>query len=316
VGARDAHFRHGRRHLAQSLDSGFFSSGSTGFEAQNMSNQVPDIRCPTPYPELNQVLHEMVTRMQAVLGDSFVFACLQGSFAVGDFDRHSDVDWIVAVQQELNPAQVEALQAMHGRIFDLDSSWARHLEGSYFPQAVLRDYHQRDRLLWYLDNGHRSLIRSDHCNTALVRWVVRERGVPLFGPEPATLIDAIPVQVLRREMLGNMLSWGQQILADPTIINNRFYQTFAVLHYCRALHDLHNGFPGSKRAGAEWAKANLDPRWAGLIDRTWDGRPIPEVSVRQPADPQDLRSTLEFIRYVMDAASQYAESLNMGRGEG
>lgn len=49
----------------------------------------------TPYPELNQVLDELVSRIEQILGSSFVGAYLQGSFAVGDFDRHSDVDFIV-----------------------------------------------------------------------------------------------------------------------------------------------------------------------------------------------------------------------------
>jgi predicted nucleotidyltransferase len=56
---------------------------------------------PTPYPELNAVLQELVESVQAALGNSFVAACLQGSFALGDFDRHSDVDFIVAIEEEL-----------------------------------------------------------------------------------------------------------------------------------------------------------------------------------------------------------------------
>ena len=136
----------------------------------------------------------------------------------------------------------------------------------------------------------------------MVRWVVREHGVPLAGPDPATLVDPMPVAALRQEILEGMNSWGRQILEDPQIINNRFYQTFAVLHYCRMLHDLHTGFPGSKRAATEWAKANLDPSWAGLIDRAWDGRPDPALSSRQPADPADLKSTVEFVRYIIEVA--------------
>jgi len=31
------------------------------------------------------------------------------------------------------------------------------------------------------------------------------------------------------------------------------------------------------------------PFWSSLIDRAWDGRPNPAFSVRQPADPKDLR---------------------------
>jgi predicted nucleotidyltransferase len=264
---------------------------------------------PTPYPELNVVLQELVESVQAALSHSFVAACLQGSFAVGDFDRHSDVDFIVAIEEELSDAQVRALQTMHERIYNLDCAWAQHLEGSYFPKNVLQDYAQRGKQLWYLDHGSRALVRSDHCNTVVVRWVVREHGVPLAGPSPATLVDPIRVETLRQEIMQTISAWGQEILARTEPFNNRFYQTFIVLNYCRMLHDLHTGFPGSKRAGAEWAKATLDPVWAGLIDRAWDGRPNPALSVRQPADPADFRSTLEFVKYATKASMKYAAEL-------
>ena len=97
-----------------------------------------------------------------------------------------------------------------------------------------------------------------------------------------------------------MTEWWNDIRADPQSINNRFYQGFVVLNYCRMLHDLHRGAVGSKRAGAEWAKRTLDPAWAGLIDRAWSCRPNPAVSVRQKADPEDLRLTLEFVAYVVN----------------
>jgi predicted nucleotidyltransferase len=108
---------------------------------------------PTPYPELNAVLQELVDGVRTALGNSFVAACLQGSFAVGDFDRHSDVDFIVAIEEELSDAHVHALQSMHERIYSLDCAWAQHLEGSYFPKGVLKDYSQRGKQLWYLDHG-------------------------------------------------------------------------------------------------------------------------------------------------------------------
>lgn len=261
---------------------------------------------PTPYPDLNQVLHELVSSMQAALGSHLIGVYLQGSFAVGDFDLHSDVDFAVVVAHELSDDEVEALQAMHARIHDLENPWAQHLEGSYFPRDILRNAEQSGGPLWYLDHGSRTLIRSNHCNTVLVRWVLRAMGVALAGPEPAALIDAISVETLRREILATIREWGQEILDDPDRFNNRFYQAFIVLSYCRMLHDLRRGYPGSKQAGADWAKANLDPSWHGLIDRSWAGRPDPATSVRQPADPVDFAATLAFVRYIIDESNQYA----------
>jgi predicted nucleotidyltransferase len=264
---------------------------------------------PTSYPELNSVLQELVENVQQALGPSFVAACLQGSFAVGDFDEHSDVDFIVATEEELSADQVSALQVIHERTYNVDCPWAQHLEGSYFPKDILKDYSKTGIKLWYLDHGSRSLIRSEHCNTIVVRWVVREHGVVLAGPNPAALVDPIPVEALRQEIMQTITGWGQEILADHERYNNRFYQGFIVLSYCRMLHDLLRGTIGSKRTGAEWAKVTLDPVWIDLIDRPWGGRPDPATSVRQTADPVDFKRTLDFVQYAIKEAEKYAAGL-------
>jgi hypothetical protein len=260
----------------------------------------------TPYTELNSVLEELVTSVRGVLADVFVGAYLQGSFAIGDFDSYSDVDFIIAIRDELSDDHVAALQAVHARVYGLGSEWAKHLEGSYFPAAILRDYHQRGTRLWYLDHGSQSLVRSDHCNTLVVRSVVRERAVVLAGPSPTTLIDPVPIDALRREIRATIRNWGQEIFDQPNRYRNRFYQGFIVLSYCRMLHDLVEGRPGSKRAGATWAKANLDSAWSPLIERAWGGRPKPAVSVREPADPADFESTLQFVRLIIRESERYA----------
>src|SRR5204863_3944469 len=110
---------------------------------------------------------------------------------------------------------------------------------------------------------------------------------------------------LRQEIRATIRDWGRQILEDPDRYRNRFYQGFIILSYCRMLHDLVTGYPGSKRAGAAWAKAALDPAWSALIDRAWDGRPNPAVAVRQPAEPTDFESTLQFVRFVIGESARY-----------
>ncbi len=263
---------------------------------------------PTPYSELNNVLQDLVNSVQEILDNNFIGAYLQGSFAVGDFDIHSDVDFIIVTETEPSDNQIHALQIMHERIYNLGTRWAQHLEGSYFPKEILRHHSQRGEKLWYLDNGSRSLIKADHCNTIVVRWVVRENGVILAGPPPETLVESISIELLRREIMETITGWGQEIIDNSAHFNNRFYQTYIVLNFCRMLHDLHTGYPGSKRAGAEWAKANLDTTWNGLIDRTWSGRPNPAISVRQPADPKDFESTLKFVKHVINKSKQYEAS--------
>ena len=263
---------------------------------------------PTPYSELNNVLQELTDSVHEILGNNFIGAYLQGSFAVGDFDVHSDVDFIIVTEAEPTDDQVNALQIMHERIYNLDTRWAQHLEGSYFPKEILQSPTQRGRELWYLDNGSRALLKADHCNTIVVRWALRENGITLAGPPPKTLVDLMPVEMLRMEIMKTITGWGQELLDNPKPFNNRFYQTYIVLNFCRMLHDLHTGFPGSKLAGAEWAKVNLDSSWSGLIDRAWSGRPNPAVSVREPANPKDFESTLKFVQCVINKSKEYGAS--------
>jgi hypothetical protein len=163
----------------------------------------------------------------------------------------------------------------------------------------------KGKKLWYLDNGSRVLVKSNHCNTLVVRWQLRERGVALAGPPPRTLVNPVPAEELRREIYAVIHDWGSEILSDPGHYSNRFYQGFIVLSYCRMLHSLNNGEVRSKRSGAEWAKGHLDPSWIGLIDRAWDTRPAPEVSVHQPANPEDMARTLEFVRYIISQSKEF-----------
>ena len=259
---------------------------------------------PTPDRELNAVLHELVTGVQTILGDTFIAAYLQGSFAVGDWDIHSDVDFLIAIAQDVPEAVLPALQALHARIYHLGSPWAHHLEGSYFPRELLRRGDAARTPLLFLDNTSDNLIRSGHDNTLVVRWVVREYGIPLAGPAPSELIDPVRPDNLRQEVSATMRDWAHDIFANRYRIDNRWAQPFAVLSYCRMLHTLRTGRIGSKPAGAQWARGALDNRWSGLIQRAWDERPHPSVKVRQPADPADVEETLAFIRYALTFSNQ------------
>lgn len=254
---------------------------------------------PTPYGDLNFVLNELVSGVKRTLGANFVGAYLQGSFAVGDFDEHSDVDFVVVIDEDFSPTQVDRLQAIHKRIYAFDCEWAKHLEGSYFPTSVISSSDRSGEPLWYLDHGSQTLIRSDHCNTLVVRSIIREHGITLDGPDPKTLVDPVNRGELAFEIRRTMLTWGEEILTEPKRYMNRFYQGYIVLNYCRMLHDLVTGRPGSKQEGASWAKTTLGPTWSELIDRAWQTRPDPAVSVKEPANPAEFEATMQLLKVIL-----------------
>jgi hypothetical protein len=249
---------------------------------------------------LGAVLAALVVGLERTLADVLVGVYLQGSFALGEADEHSDVDFVVVLQRALREDEAQRLQALHARTYELEDRWAKHLEGSYFAATILADLTRRGDPLWYLDNGARELIPSTHCNTAVVRRTLREHGIRLLGPDPATLLSPVSTKVLRAEILGHIQAWGREILGSPERFENRFYQGLIVLSYCRMWRDSVVGDVGSKRAGAAWAAAQLGPGWTDLIDRAWTTRPDPATSVRTPADASDFVRTLELVHLVME----------------
>lgn len=260
---------------------------------------------PTSNSELNAVLHEFVASVQQILNKNLVSIYLQGSFAIGDWDMDSDVDFLIATEHEVPDVDLPALQAMHTRIYNLESEWAKHLEGSYFPKGILKIGDPSKAKLLYLDNTHDKLIMSDHDNTLVVRWVVRVYGITMAGCDPKDLIDPVSADDLRQEIFTTMHEWAEEIFTGQWEMNNRWAQPFAVLSYCRMLHTLNSGRIASKLSGAQWAKSTLDSRWTGLIQRAWEERPNPSLKVRQVADANEVSSTVEFIHYALAISQPY-----------
>jgi Aminoglycoside adenylyltransferase, C-terminal domain/Nucleotidyltransferase domain len=239
-----------------------------------------------------------------LLAESFIGAYLQGSFAIGGFDTYSDVDFLIVLDGDVTDEELPLLQALHENVYPLASPWAQHLEGSYVPKQALQRFPPPQRSFWYLDNGAKHLIRSDHDDTLVVYWTLREKGIVLAGPRSRELVPPIPVDELRDEIFATMSTWRDHFAANPDNMNNRFYQPFVVLSYCRMLHSLTTGTIVSKPAAAAWATEHLDSRWQDLIRNACNARSgDASVRVRQPADPSDLARTWRFVEYAIGLAS-------------
>ena len=252
---------------------------------------------PTSFDDLNELLQEFVASVRATLAGNFCGAYLVGSFALGEADEHSDVDFVVATHRELSDAEVDALQAMHRRLFALETPWAQHLEGSYIPKNALRRVDPARAEFWFLDNGSSALVRDSHCNTAVVRWSLRQHGIVLAGPEPKTLVDPVTPEQLRAEALWMLDEYARWVRREPEM--SRWKQPYLVVTFCRILHTLESGRVSTKREASEWALEALDPDWAPLIRRSLDDRPDPWGRVHQQADPALVDRTLAFVDWCV-----------------
>lgn len=254
----------------------------------------------TPYPELNDVLHEHAESTRRVLRDQFVGFYLQGSFSLGAGDEESDADFIV-VTAEVPSGEIETrLRKLHDDLPGRRGHWNHNLEGSYADMASLRSVAGIGVAWLYANRGHRELIWSDHDNTPHTRWILRHHGKTLDGPPITDLVDDVPQQIMideARQALPGTLD-GIREWAD---MNNAWTQKYIVQTYCRVLYTLRTGEVTSKRDALNWAAVNLDPRWRPLLAQVAEDRSLPWSPV-DPPRPRSMELACEFAANVEAAA--------------
>jgi hypothetical protein len=277
----------------------------------------------TRFGDLDAVLAVLVRGIRDRLGVNFVGAYLQGSFAIGDADSGSDCDFIVAIKRDVTSGERRELDRLHEAIHQLPYvPWRHRLEGSYTPLDALRRWMPEPREPpgeaprgpdWldegtgargprgypfiYLNHGARSLVRSEHDDTQVVRWSLREKGVVLAGPDPRDPVDPVSPAELSAEM-GRIAALCLAVDLQP--MERVCDQTFWVGLFCRILHTTVTGSIASKKEGAAWATDTLDQQWRGLIERSLAARSLPEEQRIFRAEPADVAATRQFVAYVVE----------------
>jgi predicted nucleotidyltransferase len=252
---------------------------------------------PTPSPDVNAVLHVLLSQVQTTLGDRFIGLYVYGSLASGDFNpQRSDIDFLVVTTDELPEEMLLALEAMHTHVVASDLKWATRLEGDYIPQTALRRYDPAQARYPHLGvDGHFD-VEQHGSDGVIQRYMTREQGITLAGPAPETLIDPIQPDELRQATLEVLLGWWAPMLHDPAHLHSSEYQAYAVLTMCRALYTLQYGAIVSKSVAARWAQEALGERWAALIERA--------SAWQHDEQLDDLNETLDFIRYTLERSQQ------------
>jgi predicted nucleotidyltransferase len=138
---------------------------------------------------------EMITALRAgaqeALGANLLAFYLRGSLVTGDFDpESSDIDFFAVTERRLSEREFAALEAMHNGFAKLPNRYSDQLEGPYIDRdAAWRfrpgEFHpaiaRNEPLLW----------REQYANWVLERWMLRESGVTLLGPEPRALAEIL-----------------------------------------------------------------------------------------------------------------------------
>jgi Domain of unknown function (DUF4111) len=257
---------------------------------------------PIPHADVNDVLALLLARQRALLGEQMVGLYLYGSLATGDFDRaSSDIDFVAATTVTLDETAVAALRALHAEIAASGGACGRRLEGAYLPLAALRRDEPARCRHPFLSETTPFGVFALGVDWVINRSTLREHGVVVCGPAPATLIDPVTPAELTAELTAAvrvLLRDEWRFFGDGNDAQHaqRYWQAFAVLTMCRALYALDHAEILSKPTAAQWAERHLPLEWTPLIRRALAWR-----HDKQPDTPA-LPETLRFIQYALGRA--------------
>lgn len=250
---------------------------------------------PTPYADINQLLALLLLELQRILGKKLIGLYIFGSLVADDFDyESSDIDLIAATSTELAEKEIERLKLMHEEIALKQKVWDDRLEVGYISTEALRRYHPGYRHP-LISPGEPFHVTEGGAAWIINRYVLREKGITLFGPPPETLVDPISREELHQAMQEIIKEWREWI-KNTEVLRSRDYQAYAILTMCRALYTFKQGEFVSKKQAAFWAEKEL-PEWASLIRDALAWRD--DWRNEQVDHDATLAETMRFLHFVL-----------------
>jgi hypothetical protein len=236
-----------------------------------------------PLPtDVSAIVDALLAGVQLALGKNLMGMYLRGSLALGDFiPATSDIDVLALTERRVGDTEFAALAALHARLDALANPYAGRMEMAYIDHAAI----------WRFEPGLRhatlsqgeALAWSEHkAHWILERWVVRERGVVLFGPHPQPLIDPIAPDELRAAVRARLRDWADwAIQPDTSDWLARSHTAYVVETMCRALYTLSTGALPTKPQAVAWALEALPEPWRATVKRSraWRADPTHDATI-------------------------------------
>src|SRR5215471_15769917 len=154
---------------------------------------------PTPFPDVNLAVNDLLMSIQAVLSGQFTGMYLVGSLALGDFQpRESDLDLIIVTAGVLSDEIIASLRELHLRFDHSSSVWAARVDAAYIPQEALREPSVSEECCPVLHWPEPLALKPLEGGWSIWHHTLREYGVVVSGPASHTLLDHVPPDELRR----------------------------------------------------------------------------------------------------------------------
>lgn len=233
--------------------------------------------------DVEGLLDHLLPAIQEALPDNLAAVYVRGSLTDGSFvEGVSDVDLLAITDRPLADAEFAALASAHRRVAGVPNPYAQDVEIAYVDRGAARRFApgRRHPTLY----RHEPLVWGEHReNWILERWVVRERGIALMGPDPRTLVDVVTEEDVRAAVRADLAHWAEWARhpEDPVWVRTRGHSAYVVETMCRALDTLASGALHSKRRAVDWALQTLPEQWRATVRRSqaWRSDPTPDQTI-------------------------------------
>lgn len=247
----------------------------------------------TPYQDVNEILIDVTNGIKTILNENLVGIYLFGSLSYGDFNpESSDIDIVVILNRPLTQQELQLIKGLHEAIQKKYIKWSDRLECSYIPINMLENILPPKEPRPYLGGGV-FYDEAPYGNEWIINnYLLYQYGISLIGCDFKALITQIDILEVQKACIKDLFQEWEPKITDLEWLSNSHYQSYLVLNLCRILYTVIEGFAGTKKVSAEWAKKRFGFPWSNLIANAQDWRYGKEMS--------STNETIDFIKFTIE----------------
>jgi predicted nucleotidyltransferase len=264
-------------------------------------NDLGRIRKITPYQEINEILVSFVEGVLSIFNKNLCGIYLTGSLSYGDFNANSsDIDLTVILRKTVSSKELERVEEFHIRLEKKHEKWAKRLECTYTPIAMLASIlPPGEPRPWYC--GFESFLYEEapYGNEWIINnYLLYHFAIPLFGPDFKELMGPIGIEEVQKACIRDLFVEWEPKINNLAYLNNSHNQSYLILNLCRILYTVLHKTTGSKKVSAEWVKQEFGLPWKDLIESA--------ESWQYGKEMDEWDKTIEFINFAVNEISRTA----------
>ncbi len=249
---------------------------------------------------LHPLLHEYTRRIDRDLPVLVTGFYLEGSLALGSFQpRLSDIDFVAVLNRQVSGDEFAKLEKVHRRIEQTYPQWK--MSGRYLQTNDLGC--RADQVQPHPSCHDGKLLWANRFELSAVTWfILKEHGIPIFGPPPETLGFTVEIDYLLQTQLENLNSyWADWTRRPPRLLAllSDWSVQWTVLGVLRQFYTFRERGVVSKTAAGKYALACLPGRWHRIIQEAIALRGDAEFCSDYGSRLERALDTYRFLRYVI-----------------